>query len=969
LEPCMFIQIIRLISLLLALVALPARAWVTQPMLDPIHPKEGDVVYVTTSSGHCDAWGEPTVSREGNAVKLNIFSLMAINDEACIYDTSHERYPIGFFKAGRYFVQVERTYLGYEGLETHAMANFDLIVALPSSLSIPTLGPAGLVVLTAVLVAAGLWRRRTILRLAVILCVAIWPALPARAETQSPTIEVLLATGPGLLTAQQVVDQFRLASPGGTAPIPGLSSGDPDVVAYLMPVRANGDFLAWIQASPNTSRARLERYIVVIYPLGTDLQEPLAALLADPNVEGADIVQDVSFLSTAVGNDMNVFTSLAYSQYGWDGLNIASTWQRAGGYALIGDVDSGLAVEHPSFRQFDDAGNYVGGNFVAASSLDIGESYTVDPPTKIFANVDEARPIQTAFLACDPQQTGYAIPYFAGHGTHTAGLIAANPGGPTKGTCMHCGIAMWKIANYSCDPYSGHLRSSINAPALGAAIAYLGDSGAQVINMSFGSPNKGAGWCAMVDPKKPDSWCDSIAYVRSRGLTLVGASGNQRDALQFPANDERVISVGGIDSNFALWDESPGSIANCPVAPNLTLGKECGSNYTKDPSGPRQELMASSKSVLSTTYPGKDWNPALACGDNFGPGNGYGLCTGTSMAAPQIAGLVGILRSINPLISDGNPGFGFGNASGVRSVLSQHLWEPHVGYGVPDGAIAAERTLGHVADNVVKNRATPLFRLYSAGAKDYLDTVSPQFAIATVINQISAYAPQGALIPGYTAFPQDDNAAPFPTPRANVYVLTTEYSPQPNWPNVVPLYMVERTRSYPPECNGSPPACNPNNRDFTLLTTTPQIEQAHADGYSLRTIQGYIYAPCMPEPSCIPPGAQKFYRECKIADDDCATFLENERTAFEAGGYTAAYPANASKLMGYAYPAIDSDGDGLVDGFEYVVGTSPGMPDSDGDGLSDFAEFPMAGMAIADPCSGAAGGNCAGEVIFRNGFQ
>src|SRR3569623_2079967 len=340
---------------------------------------------------------------------------------------------------------------------------------------------------------------------------------------------------------------------------------------------------------------------------------------------------------------------------------------------------------------------------------------------------------------------------------------------------------MWKITNFTCDQTTGTLHPTINNIAIGAAIAYLGDSGAQAINMSLGNPNKGGGWCASRTPINPDSWCDAIAYIRARGLTLVCASGNQREALQFPANDERVISVGGIDSNWALWDDSPGSTTNCPVALYLLPGRECGSNYTKDPFGPRQEVMASAKSVLSTTYPGKDWYPELHCGDNFGPGGGYGLCTGTSMAAPQIAGLDGILRSINPLIVAGNPGFGFGTEAGVRSVLSQHLREPHVGYGVPDGALAAERVLGHVAGNVVKNRVTPLFRLYSSGAKDYLDTVSPQFAIATVINQVSAYSPQGALIPGYAAFPQDDNAAPFPAPRANVYVLTTEYSTQPNW--------------------------------------------------------------------------------------------------------------------------------------------------------------------------------------------
>lgn len=45
-------------------------------------------------------------------------------------------------------------------------------------------------------------------------------------------------------------------------------------------------------------------------------------------------------------------------------------------------------------------------------------------------------------------------------------------------------------------------------------------------------------------------------------------------------------------------------------------------------------------------------------------------------------------------------------------------------------------------------------------------------------------------------------------------------------------------------------------------------------------------------------------------------------------GYTTAFPAGSNKRLGYAYPAVDSDGDGLVDGFEHVVGTNILLKDS-----------------------------------------
>jgi hypothetical protein len=277
--------------------------------------------------------------------------------------------------------------------------------------------------------------------------------------------------------------------------------------------------------------------------------------------------------------------------------------------------------------------------------------------------------------------------------------------------------------------------------------------------------------------------------------------------------------------------------------------------------------------------------------------------------------------------------------------------------------------LGKVAGVTIRNRATPLFRLYSAFEKDFVETTSPQYALSLMITQVHNYVQPGAglgaqpVVPGY-AFPYDPNdpavaddpyeSAPA-APRAAMYVLTTEIPPRSEWPSLLPLHLMSKI--------------NATVHDY-LLVTPAHIEAAHSDGYDLRTIQGYIFQPCSPEPACIPPAAEPIYRACKSADTDCALFLESEHAVFEANGYVDAYPAGSAKKLGYAYPATDSDADGLPDGFEYTVGTSPTRADSDGDGAADAAEFPLAGIAVSDPCAGGTDAlYCPANSIFADGFD
>lgn len=232
--------------------------------------------------------------------------------------------------------------------------------------------------------------------------------------------------------------------------------------------------------------------------------------------------------------------------------------------------------------------------------------------------------------------------------------------------------------------------------------------------------------------------------------------------------------------------------------------------------------------------------------------------------------------------------------------------------------------LGTSDGKATKNRLTPLFSFYGASAKDWAYTTVPQSALSFIINQTGGYQPQGTLTPGYAGFPHEYPAPTPPAPRASAYVLTTEFKVDASHPDLVPLHWLSRSRPWPQGCTPGVTGCNGYNRDFIFLTSSAHVQTASNAGYEYRGREGYVYQACTPEPACVPRGAEHLWLKCKVADDDCAVFLERERAGFEAQGYTSAYPAGSSMLLGYAYPNVDSDGDGFVDGFEYLLGSKPG---------------------------------------------
>lgn len=221
-----------------------------------------------------------------------------------------------------------------------------------------------------------------------------------------------------------------------------------------------------------------------------------------------------------------------------------------------------------------------------------------------------------------------------GHGTHVAGIIAADAGPELKGlygVAPQANLLIYRV----CDE-----DGSCWADDVAVAVKTAADDGANIINISLGTEND-------VELLK-----EAIDYAVGKNILIIAAAGNDGPddgTLDFPAGYQSVIAVGAMDIGF-----------------NVPTWSSRGKN-SKTKNGSIQE------GDIEFVAPGINIESASNDGN-------YIFLSGTSLAAPHISGLAAKLWQFDSDNPDAN----------IRAVLKRLTIDTEAvgednasGYGFP----------------------------------------------------------------------------------------------------------------------------------------------------------------------------------------------------------------------------------------------------------------------------------------------
>lgn len=225
------------------------------------------------------------------------------------------------------------------------------------------------------------------------------------------------------------------------------------------------------------------------------------------------------------------------------------------------------------------------------------------------------------------------------HGTHVAGTVAAtaNNGIGVAGVCPACKVMVLKVfePHDTDSPPDGLSDTMLGDVAAGAeAIDYAIAMGADVINGSLGAP---LAWSRTERA--------AIRRAQTAGITSVFAAGNEN-------GDNDLVGIADFDGDDEIDSLSPSYPASYDLPGIISVA---ASNHNDQ----NAFSTACAAQLGSSAWPCTFTNWGNTSVDVSAPGvdvvstvpGGYDAFDGTSMAAPHVAGLAGLLTSAHPTYS------------------------------------------------------------------------------------------------------------------------------------------------------------------------------------------------------------------------------------------------------------------------------------------------------------------------------
>lgn len=299
---------------------------------------------------------------------------------------------------------------------------------------------------------------------------------------------------------------------------------------------------------------------------------------------------------------------------------------------LVGVVDTGVSLGHPELQRKCLAGY----NTVDLGLGNIGGHLT---------------------LVGDSWGVGFHPEDMVGHGSMVAGIIGAQGWQIPRGAAAKSLLVPVRVLA-AAQPSPTAPRMGVGSLAnIDTGLKIACDLGADVINMSFGTPE------SAIPKGDPKPHSRVVAYALERGCTLVAAAGNAGTGEKYyPAALSGVVAVGSVDGNNA---------------------RSRFSSY-----GDHLSLCAPGEAIYGLKR------------------HGYGTNSGTSFAAPFVSGVAALVLSrarragLNP------------NGAAVRSVLIESArplsgggFHPETGYGLVDALAAMRRVDALASDRAARTRS------------------------------------------------------------------------------------------------------------------------------------------------------------------------------------------------------------------------------------------------------------------------